>query len=521
MAKPLTINIQPPVSVYATYRRLSYKPWYAIAEFLDNSTHSYYSHKNELKEVYAAEGGKKLIVRVHYDSEKNQLQIIDNANGMDFSELQRAIVLNCPPSDTSGRCEFGMGLKTAACWFGRKWSIETTRLGSRDKYNVTLDIEEMSKQSKENVLVKVSKEDPSKHGTIITIDGLYKPIQGRTSARIKDQLSSIYRIDLLWGEVEIWWNGDKLSFPNPPILEEKAQNGDKKLWRKAIKLDVPWHVENQVLKAKGWIGIRIPGSQRDAGLVLLRRGRVIVGGPDNGYKPEQIFGQGNTFRSQRLIGELHMDDWPVTQAKDAFDWSGGLEDEFVKVLKEHCKEFMEKAEEHRVDRKQIGQTSSIQLDQPSQIDSQSAAVEGVQDASISPPRGLSPTSSMEVSEPVPITKLPKRFTLKLHNENWVFKIYWQDSESDTHWMSVEYPSDKQIDIYLNSSHPFFAPYLVNPYSLKMLQKIIVALAFAERLARSSQKEDLVHAADFRNYMNHVLRYADYIVEEEDDVDDRS
>ena len=44
------IDIRPATSVYGTYRRLSYKPWFAIAEFIDNSTQSYYDHKHELKE---------------------------------------------------------------------------------------------------------------------------------------------------------------------------------------------------------------------------------------------------------------------------------------------------------------------------------------------------------------------------------------------------------------------------------------------------------------------------------------
>lgn len=42
------INIRPTSSVYATYKRLSYQPWTAIAEFVDNSTQSFYDHKDEL-----------------------------------------------------------------------------------------------------------------------------------------------------------------------------------------------------------------------------------------------------------------------------------------------------------------------------------------------------------------------------------------------------------------------------------------------------------------------------------------
>ena len=50
------ICIRPDVSVYATYRRLSYRPWYAIAEFDDNSTQNYYDHRTDLQEAYKSEG---------------------------------------------------------------------------------------------------------------------------------------------------------------------------------------------------------------------------------------------------------------------------------------------------------------------------------------------------------------------------------------------------------------------------------------------------------------------------------
>ena len=45
------INIRPTTGVYATYKRLTYKPWTAIAEFVDNSTQSYFDHEEELKNL--------------------------------------------------------------------------------------------------------------------------------------------------------------------------------------------------------------------------------------------------------------------------------------------------------------------------------------------------------------------------------------------------------------------------------------------------------------------------------------
>ena len=42
------INIRPTTSVYATYRKINYETWNAIAEFIDNSTQSYYDNKKRL-----------------------------------------------------------------------------------------------------------------------------------------------------------------------------------------------------------------------------------------------------------------------------------------------------------------------------------------------------------------------------------------------------------------------------------------------------------------------------------------
>lgn len=510
-ATSLSIDIRPPVSVYATYRRLSYQPWYAIAEFVDNSTQNYFDHKHELKEAHKKEKVKQLRIIIEYDSEKNCLIIKDNANGMDFNELTRAVKLNMPPTDPSGRCEFGMGLKTAACWFGRRWCIETTRLGLGEKYKVDIDVEEVAQKSNEQLIVGMKKLNPSEHYTIIKISDLYKPIRGRTAKRIKDQLSSMYRGDLHSGEIEIFWNGNKLVFQEPPILEETHKDRTKTLWKRNVSFNVPWESQHQVLPVRGWIGIRIPASQRDAGFVLLRRGRVIVGGPERGYKPEEIFGQGNTFRSQRLIGELHLNDWPVTQAKDAFDWSGGLEDKFIEILKGKSKDYIQKAEGHRVDKKITNEDMQEAAKKTKQIFENKEFTGSISNELSLP---TIPSSTQKKAEDLAkIEKLsegPIVFHLKLPREEWIFKLFWQNQLSDAHWMSVEYPQENEIHIYLNSGHPFFDPFIRDIATLELIQKFVMAMALAEKMARSVSATDQVEASDFRNYMNLVLRYAGQI-----------
>ena len=76
------INIRPTSGVYATYRRLSYQPWTAIAEFVDNSTQSFYDHKEELMQAKYFKG---LIIDIEYKEDRingDSLTILDNAYGM-------------------------------------------------------------------------------------------------------------------------------------------------------------------------------------------------------------------------------------------------------------------------------------------------------------------------------------------------------------------------------------------------------------------------------------------------------
>ena len=133
------LNIQPQAGVLGVFSRLNYKPWYAIAEFVDNSTQSFYSHENEL----SSHGINSITVRINYDFDKNILVIKDDAYGMEIKDFSRAVKVDSPPEAKDGRNEFGMGLKTAASWFGNSWSVESTQFGSTNKYYTEINIQEL------------------------------------------------------------------------------------------------------------------------------------------------------------------------------------------------------------------------------------------------------------------------------------------------------------------------------------------------------------------------------------------
>src|SRR5882672_1170506 len=101
---PATVSIRPGVSVLSVLRHLNYKPWYALAEFVDNAVQSFLSRRDEL-------GGERavLAVEITLDPEPpGRLIIRDDAAGIEDAVYPRAFRPAEIPPDRSGLSEFGM-----------------------------------------------------------------------------------------------------------------------------------------------------------------------------------------------------------------------------------------------------------------------------------------------------------------------------------------------------------------------------------------------------------------------------
>lgn len=332
----MELNIQPPASILNVFSRLSYKPWYAIAEFVDNSTQSYISHSNELS---ASPGFEKLIVNINYNIENNTLTITDNAFGMEIERFRDAILLDSRNEFQSGRNEFGMGLKTAASWFGKVWKVTSTQYGSTNRYTATVDIPKLDEFHLQNTKIYRDYVDINAHGTEIVIEQVTKKITGsRTIGKIRDLLSSMYRRDINSRNIEIWFNNEPIVFEEYPILT----NFRGKSWKKDLDFTVAF--DGRSYHVTGFVAIMNPGSFPKAGFALFRQDRVVIGGTDSNYKPAPIFGQAQSQKSLKLFGELNMNDFPVNQAKDGFIWDDGLEDAFIDELKNNIQEYIDIAD---------------------------------------------------------------------------------------------------------------------------------------------------------------------------------
>lgn len=84
-----TVDIRPGVSVLAVLRYLNYKPWFALAEFVDNAIQSYLSNRDAL--LIADGSSQRVRVSIEIDSTPpGRITIRDNAAGIAGSEFPRA-----------------------------------------------------------------------------------------------------------------------------------------------------------------------------------------------------------------------------------------------------------------------------------------------------------------------------------------------------------------------------------------------------------------------------------------------
>lgn len=515
------INIRPTSSVYATYKRLSYQPWTAIAEFIDNSTQSFYDHKEELMSQKYAKGLRITVDYIEDAESGDRLEIIDDAYGMEWTDFQRAVVLDKPPMNTNGRNEFGMGLKTAACWFGSIWSVESTQLGSKNKYFTEINIDEIGKYKTEEIDVQEEIVSPKEHYTKIVIKNLNKRIVGpRTVGKVKELLSSIYREDFRSGLVKIYYNGILLQFKEAPIYQEEV-NGQTKEWKKDVHFTVKH--EGKDLTVKGFVAIRMPGSVKDAGFTLIRRGRVIVGGSEKNYRPFELFGESNKATWQRMYGELHMDNWPVTQAKDNFDWhNSGLEEAFIEELQKFTQEYRRKAESIRV-REKIDTQDLVTL--ATNDLSSSGVIENVQVEIVThtpvhphsteePKKPDTSTTDDPTEEEVVVTSDDDSVVIEGGNQvnyrfeykkiEYLFHIVFDMSDPASDWLLVEENGTNEYTLWINMRHSFFKPLIEKREFMPIMVRMSIALVLAEIESLLCSQDGRVEPSLIRLKMNEIL-----------------
>jgi hypothetical protein len=507
-----SISIRPGVRVLSVLRHLNYKPWFALAEFVDNSLQSYLDDRSALRKVEGKEFALKVAIKVEPE-EGGRITIRDNAGGIHKADYTRAFRAAEVPPDITGLSEFGMGMKSAACWFSPVWTVRTKALGEAEEKTVTFDIRKILRDSLEELDVQTRSVDPLKHYTEVILARLYsKAPHGRTLGKIRDHLASIYRIFTRDGILDLQFDGLPLNYEVPTILKapyHKNVSGQSILWKKAIDFTI-----GNGRKVTGFAALRETGSTSEAGFALFRRRRLIQGSADEGYRPEYIFGQSNSFIYQRLFGELELQGFSVSHTKDGFRW-GEEEDSFLQKLKHELSSnpvpLLDQALNHRV--KPSRQMNRATLNQVAQRTA--AAIQGNAPSVMNrlEKAGTENGPLGQISNRSAMTK--KTFEIKHQGENWEITLELSNDPAVGSWVELgekalsERKKNKsrvrELRIRFAVDHPFTQTFAgPNAEQLEPQLRIAAALSLAEILARESGVKS---AGTIRRNLNDLLRDA--------------
>lgn len=507
-----TINIRPTTGVYATYKNIRYEPWTAIVEFVDNSTQSFFSNEDKLNQ----EKISQVHIQIKYLPNENELIITDDAYGMEIEDFKRAVKLDSKSEHSDTRNEFGMGLKTAASWFGDIWSVESTQLDSENKYYTEVNIPLLREQKINSVKIQKNICSKFEHGTTVRIKNLTKQISPKTHAKICTLLESMYRRDLESRKVTIEFitgnNSKQLSFTPYEPLSYKGE-----VWKKNI--DFRFEFKNKTYRVKGFVGILKDrksggkGSFDSAGFALFRRNRVIVGGEGLNYKPHDIFGEAQSPISHKLYGEIDLDDFPVNQAKDGFVWDNGLEEEFIKSLEKRIDkyiDFAKKTIKERNDENVLSEETSINTLE--KVQPYAEKISAINTGHINLPSLQTKTPEQELfdeyivesNKEEKLSESVREYPIQMNQvQKIVFRISWKQADS-TNWIDVKTDEDDLVELYININHQFFKPFSKNPDFQPIIEKFVIAFMAAEKKAKLAGSDGKILSTSIRNFLNEFL-----------------
>ncbi len=512
------INIRPSVSILSALRHLNYKTWFALAEFVDNAIDSYLKNEKELK---AIEGHDfKLKVCININPTDNKIIITDNAAGIHQKDFERALKTAEIPPISTGLSEFGMGMKSAACWFSDFWLVKSTAIGEIIERVVIFDVNKIVKEQVEVLEVKNDRAKLNEHKTTIELHKVHNIPQRRTLGKIKDHLASIYRDFFRQGVLDLYFNEELLAYNEPKILiapldnRIKVKDGYKNLYNENIlwKLEIPknFEIRHGLIIEKGFVGIRETGSTEKAGLALFRRGRVILGSNDEGFRPQELFGSTNSFRYQRVFGELHLKGFAVSHTKDGFKNDSDIQ-EFIKILSDILNEdhfpLLRQAEGYRVRSTEKDYKQSAQF----------VVKETVETARENLPKPLNEIRETEKEPEQPVQELTvsniskstfETFEIPLNATKWRISVELSWDTNLTNWIEVKDKAIKErengmtiknvreVAIRVSLIHQFTVNFAgTNKQLLTPLVRLAVAIGLSEVIARES---GIQNSSFFRN-----------------------
>jgi hypothetical protein len=258
----------------------------------------------------------------------------------------------------------------------------------------------------------------------------------------------MYREDFRAKILTLEWQGSSLTWNefDDRILQAHDGSSYKKTYEFFVDGKRVW----------GWVGILDRGSRADAGFSIIHCGRVIRGWPDS-WRPSSLYGQlqgSNDLVNQRLIGEIHLDDFDVSHTKDDILWLGSQEEDVEQKLYEYCADYRDTALKRRKGGEDERGPSEVEV---------TIAVDELKKELTSPEMMDSIKIELVPSETVVYESVKKIATSVSETRDAtfiakIFDLYVQiyvaaDMSPNDPYVTVDATMDKNVIVIVNTQHP--------------------------------------------------------------------
>jgi hypothetical protein len=470
-------------------KHLQYDPWYALAEFVDNAIDSYLKNEKQLKEIEGEDF--KLEVNIEINDTDKKIIVRDNAAGIDKNAYGRAFRAAEIPPDSTGLSEFGMGMKSAACWFTDYWSVRTTALGENIEKTVAFDLNKIFYDKLEELEVTTKEQKTNTHYTVIELSSINRMPVKKTKGKIKEHLASIYRDFTRRGILKLYLDNVVLEYKDPKILSAPYPYNNKTdpiYWKKEIDFDI----DKGKMFVKGFVGLLETMESGKNGFALFRRGRVIEGSCEDGFKPKEIMGEVGSPEWKRIFGELHLEGFNVSFTKKGIKWDENM-DIFLDLLKNDLtiENFIKQARDYRVNPPKSDLKKAAEAVIKNTVDEIKNNFQPV----ISEIRSLSipQVETLELTKTEDFTN--RDFEIEFNDTKWLVTIELTYDEDITDWIEIgshvlkNKSTDKtirQVGVRMSLNHPFVIEFAgADKVKLEPILRIAASLGLAEETAREA------------------------------------
>ena len=236
---------------------------------------------------------------------------------------------------------------------------------------------------------------------------------------------------------------------------------------------------------------------------------MIEGSADETYRPTKIFGSSNSFRYQRLCGELHLEGFEVSHTKDGFRWEE-YEEEFLDLLKEELEKepanLLDQAEGFRakLHRKSIEQQTRLASEVVALVIERDLPAVITEDET----HHVDPAPIPLKLPPLAATLTERVIRVKTSDSSWRLTVRTTIDPAIGEWLKIgehrrgdgEDQSINLIEMQISLAHPFVERFAgASNENVELFIRMAAAYALSLRLGEAAGRRGYLH------YFNELLR----------------